>query len=225
MLGLNLNLEWPRCPDGVILHDYGERDPDKPLLSGEPSGKYIRYRTTRQIKVTWEIKNLESPIVLSFVNSRDDDSLIGFLSRHGLTSGGWTAPDGAREIEWGNVKRDQRALRTLLFQLDGGEPIETAVKRINTVLARRQHFALVPALYFSEGAAEPRLGLRPQTLLGFMLTEIAMIAAAGARTKLCRHCGSLITTGHLTGRRSSAIYCGDRCRVAAMRKRQKAEAK
>jgi len=41
----------------------------------------------------------------------------------------------------------------------------------------------------------------------------------------CLHCGEVIVTGTGTGRRSSAKYCSDRCRVASMRERKKAEAK
>ncbi len=44
----------------------------------------------------------------------------------------------------------------------------------------------------------------------------------GERLAICPHCGKEFATGHLTGRRSSALYCASRCRVAAWRKRQKA---
>jgi hypothetical protein len=37
----------------------------------------------------------------------------------------------------------------------------------------------------------------------------------------CNKCGKETWTGHRTGRRSHAKYCSDRCRVAAMRMRQK----
>lgn len=38
--------------------------------------------------------------------------------------------------------------------------------------------------------------------------------------KACLNCEVTIVTGTGTGRRSHAKYCSDRCRVAAMRKRQ-----
>ena len=60
-------------------------------------------------------------------------------------------------------------------------------------------------------------------LTQFMTMEIAMIAMHGAKLGTCEHCGAVFLTGPLTGRRSHAKYCSDRCRVAAMRARNAAK--
>jgi hypothetical protein len=63
--------------------------------------------------------------------------------------------------------------------------------------------------------------LKCSSLTNFMKMEIAMAAMHGAKLATCEHCGAVFLTGPLTGRRSHAKYCSDRCRVAAMRARNK----
>ena len=57
-------------------------------------------------------------------------------------------------------------------------------------------------------------------LAQFMSMELAMIAMHGADFGTCEHCGAIFLTGPLTGQRSHAKYCSDRCRVSVMRARQ-----
>ena len=64
-----------------------------------------------------------------------------------------------------------------------------------------------------------RLTLHPENLFGLMALEVALAHEAGATATACEHCGKFFLTGPLTGRRSHSKYCSDRCRVAAMRKR------
>src|SRR5215813_13061682 len=82
MYGLLYSYE--RCPDGVELHDYGE-----PLrqLESEPRGQMFRSRTQRRDPVRLEIANLENPVVVEFVNARDDERAADFLSKYGLLTG------------------------------------------------------------------------------------------------------------------------------------------
>ena len=68
-----------------------------------------------------------------------------------------------------------------------------------------------------------RLVLRPKSLRDFMCLEVAIAHEAGAITTECEHCFKVYVTGPLTGRRSHSKYCADRCRVAAMRKRNAAK--
>jgi hypothetical protein len=52
--------------------------------------------------------------------------------------------------------------------------------------------------------------------------EVRLAAEKGCKLARCANCNDGFLTGPLTGRRSHAKYCSDRCRVAAMRARQAA---
>ncbi|WP_133116155.1 hypothetical protein [Mesorhizobium wenxiniae] len=73
-----------------------------------------------------------------------------------------------------------------------------------------------------EATYQSRLSLKAKSLHAFMCMEVAAAAAAEAALGRCENCENRILTGPATGRRSSSKYCSDRCRVAAMRKRQAA---
>ena len=81
-------------------------------------------------------------------------------------------------------------------------------------------FATVPQLDLAGEGGRPRMTLQAQTLSAFIMHEAALIVIHGASLKACENCGKLFLTGPATGRRSTAQYCSDRCRVAAMRARQ-----
>lgn len=50
--------------------------------------------------------------------------------------------------------------------------------------------------------------------------RIVLTDIFGCAEAACAHCGGSFWTGHRTGARSHAIYCSDRCRVAANRARK-----
>jgi hypothetical protein len=81
-------------------------------------------------------------------------------------------------------------------------------------------FNLKPTFFLAGPRGTPRLLLESESFVGFMLMEVAMIVAHGARVAECEKCGTIFLTGPLTWRRAHAVYCSDRCRVAAMRARQ-----
>ncbi|RWL47201.1 MAG: hypothetical protein EOR60_09560 [Mesorhizobium sp.] len=63
-----------------------------------------------------------------------------------------------------------------------------------------------------------RMVLRPRSLFDLMCAEVALAADVDAALTSCENCSKLFYTGHLTGRRSTARYCSDRCRAAANRR-------
>jgi hypothetical protein len=154
--------------------------------------------------------NLEDPIVIRFANARDDEARRRFLSDYGLLLPG-------SEVERGEILDTQTYFRRLLAQAGSGKTEK--VSAVNTALASHRGFALAPSLDLAGGTDAVRLSLKPQSLLAFMLMEVAMVALHGARLATCNHCGEMFLTGPLTWRRSHARFHADRCRVAAMRAR------
>lgn len=101
---------------------------------------------------------------------------------------------------------------TLLTRIDA----KSRVHYLNELMDRAG-VIVQPSFVHSAGAT--RFVLEADTLFDFLIMEIAAIHAAGAVATSCEHCRKIFLTGPLTGRRSHAKYCSDRCRVAAMRAR------
>jgi hypothetical protein len=190
----------------------------------------FRYRSTRRVSVRHDLTNLEDPIALHFVNARDDAAREVFLSRFGMLTFRLPAKrEQASGIDQGDMAFLQHSMHNLMVKA-GGEDSMEAINAVNEAFwpsayqshIERRSYVVKPILDFPAGSASPRLALKPESLFAFMVLEAAMVAANGARLAACEHCGKFFLTGHLTGRRSSAKYCSDRCRVAAMRKRNTA---
>jgi hypothetical protein len=78
---------------------------------------------------------------------------------------------------------------------------------------------LLTSFHLRDG--KPQMLAQCDYLLDFMRMEIGMIALNGAKLVACEHCKNLFLTGPSTSRRIHAAHCSDRCRVAAMRARNK----
>jgi hypothetical protein len=183
-----LRLESERCPDGVVF----ER------------GQF-NYRSDRRETVRRETSNLEDPVVMMFVNARDDEGRAAFFSQFGLLEAG----DVLRRND---VLRYQKAFQELLARH------EFAADMAALELFSERSFDLRPTFCLAlDIALEVRLDNR--TLLSFMLMETATATTEGTKLAACERCGAQFLTGPLTGRRSHARFCSDRCRVAAMRAR------
>lgn len=204
-----------------IPKEYVERAEGE-LLDQDWTEPTFLHLSDRRLPLRLELASLENPIALHFVNARDDTARVKFLSRFGM-------PDNLHRhtgIPAASLYGLQNCIRELLAKAGGEDPVE-AVGAVNEALdgrmvrglGGRQLHSVRPVLDFAPGSATPRLTLEPATLFSFMILEAALVVANEARLTSCGHCDKLFLTGSLTGRRSHAIYCSDKCRVAAMRKR------
>lgn len=209
MDGLAIDIE--RCPDGVELVD----------------GVY-RWRTERSETERITLRGLEDPVVIAFVNATDDASRQLFFSRFGLLkpTKWWHERLAKQFIYHGptgliqdDILEDQSRFQKLLEQA-GGEAPTAAMTRINRALETFDDFKLRATFPLTGTDGAPRLVLKSESLIGFMLMETAMVATHGACLAACEQCDSQFLTGPLTGRRSHARFCSNKCRVAAMRARQ-----
>ena len=76
---------------------------------------------------------------------------------------------------------------------------------------------LRPVLTLPRGTTRPTLGLVAADLAGFMVLEFGCIIAGDPVILRCAHCATLLIVGTATGRRNTALYCCNRCRVAHQR--------
>jgi hypothetical protein len=227
-----LFLETERCPDGVEFAD-----------------RAFRCRTERREPFGLELENLEHPVVVDFVNARDEDRAVEFLSKFGLpapherddshlaslTKIGLSS-DHAKLISGSYLdptrdpiaQQDFSGLRHMFFNWlveagsdnpDGLLSPAGALQAINDAVSPLGPINLLPKFDLAGSKGAPRMLLKCKNLDTFMIMEIAMVAMNGVRFRTCAHCQDVFLTGPLTGRRSHATYCSDRCRVAAMRAR------
>ena len=200
MFGLLVEVDY--CPDGVIVAE-----------------GFFRRRTDRIERLRLVTVDLADPVVLQFVNARDD--LVPFMSKY--TDG---SLDGVshlltfHEDRPGSPLGIQNKLREMLLSAGGDEPIDPLIQMVSEPLPiALTPINLRPAFNLERG--KPRMLLRCADLMMFMQMEIAMVALEGAKVVICEHCRDLLLTGPSTSRRSDASFCSDRCRVAAMRARKK----
>jgi hypothetical protein len=221
-LGFELIIQRGLCPDGVELVGYDQAPPTGYVQSIDkepwPLGqKYFRRRSQHVEPFERRLSDLEDPLVLRYLNAKDDSAVEKFFSRFGLTDDLSTRHKGVPEfaIDRGDVLAQKRSFGLLLRQACGEASSAHALDR--HLFERSQE--LTGRLLRDPETKSLRVAFQAAYLSEFMVWEIVSAAVNGVRLATCEHCGVLFLTGPLTGRRSHAHYHADKCRVAAMRAR------
>ena len=188
MQGFRLTAE--RCPDGVELRDKGGG-------IDETDSEFL-YRTERREPLQLEIQNLENPVIVQFVNARDEKGLSDFFSANGLLE---------ERHHYGSLDAidAQNDFRELLETVGGPSQVD-ALREINDHVDFFGHNFLQPAFELTGQAGAPRMVLKCFELRAFMTMEAAMIATHGARVIDREHCNNIFLIGPFTGRRSHARF-------------------
>ena len=121
-------------------------------------------------------------------------------------------------VQYDQIVSSQRWLKRVLVGATGDDPA-VVLSAINKSARKNIGTCLYPIFNLAGEAGAPQMLLRCQHLRDFMSMEVAFAALQRAKLATCEHCGDVFLTGPTTGRRSHAIYCSGRCRVAAMRAR------
>ncbi|RWI92870.1 hypothetical protein [Mesorhizobium sp.] len=194
---LPITLEWQVCPDGVRAD-----------FDVEAKRLYYMHRSGRRTVRAYNISDLSSPIVLSFLNSSDTiEKRENFFAAYGLLERPVCADDMVSD-----------ALGTLNKAVNVG-PLAAHPERVAILNDLLMESTMMHLGFDYLGPNQAmRMVVRPRSLFDLMCAEIAMAAEVDAALTSCENCSRLFYTGHLTGRRSTARYCSDRCRAAANRK-------
>lgn len=198
---LPITLEWQVCPDGVRAD-----------LDVEGDKLFYMYRSERRAARSYNVADLSSPLVLSFINSSDTvEKRENFFAAHGLLE---------RPQDW--HLRDDKSISDALTILEAAVrigPLADHPERIATLNDLLLNSTVMHLGFDYLGPDQTkRMVLRPRSLFDLMCAEVAMAAEVDAALTSCENCSRLFYTGHLTGRRSTARYCSDRCRAAANRR-------
>ncbi|PDT24805.1 hypothetical protein [Rhizobium hidalgonense] len=241
-----IRLNWQRYTDGFQLQELRQSSGTKVKIA-EP-------RSKRTDALLHEAINLEDPIVLRLVNCETDADYIKFLHRFGTLeekdvstsdeitgdiefrygsfgdprSGGYLHPaaDASNKSPITlNMLRDRAlSLHGLIKETLWTGRVDTGSKvRFLNELMDKAKVVVRPC--FVHTADKMQFVLQADTLFAFMVMEITAAHEAEAVATSCERCRKVFLTGPLTGRRSHAKYCSDRCRVAAMRTRNAAKGK
>tara|TARA_R100001369_G_scaffold11048_2_gene24372 strand:+ start:526 stop:1149 length:624 start_codon:yes stop_codon:yes gene_type:complete len=202
---IGLAIQWQKPLDGAEVV-FGEDEHSKEGV--------LRARSDRFAAIALEVSDFEAPVCILFVNSLGHEGLVAFATRFGVPSLGIPAegdpPYSGALMPLVEALRDD--VEDVLF---GNFADIDHVQSINKII---KNAGIQPQFDYVEGRY--RFVLRPRTLSDFLLIEASMARDAGATARNCAHCGKAFLTGPMTGRRSTAKYCMDRCRVAAMRLRK-----
>lgn len=211
---LPVRLEWQRPRDGVECQPARFIEPD----GVELDGAIFRPRSPEVSPISYHVANLENPIALHFINCRDNLAFAHFLERFGMLQSERSGAGGMWEKSTELVSF--RSTLQTLFRWSSLGP-DAVLPRANAVAS---YSSFKPKLERTSGGGL-RLVIQASGLEDLMVMEAMMAIEIGAVITSCAHCSRAYLTGPLTGRRSHSVYCSDRCRVAAMRKRNAEGAK
>ncbi|OWV79582.1 hypothetical protein ATY77_26710 [Rhizobium sp. R634] len=204
----DISLDWFRPVDGVeVTESHG-------LFQDAPDRRMIIARSERLHPIAYRVENLEDPKSIRLLNARNVDDLANFVARFGVPDRLGYNPEGDRVlVSLIEALRDEIADGFHTTQID-----DDIAKRAWAENALR-HVSMYPAFEYSDAAKRMKLGVRASSLADLMLCEVAFALEVGAKLHNCEKCSKAFISGHLTGRRANAVYCSDKCRVAAMRQR------
>ncbi|MER8872751.1 hypothetical protein NKI04_22990 [Mesorhizobium sp. M0814] len=205
-----LYLDWQRPKDGARF------DPVPglpPLAWGGQEDQFVRANSDAIEQKAFRIYDLKTPLAVAFVNCRSGDDFAGFVAEHGFP---W----------FPNQKFGVIGMEALTgLRVDLVEGLEgcnlTAHQKVELGRCSLGAIAIEPTLEFSRVTNAPRLTMRPGNLAHLMRLEIISAYEDGASFRRCEHCDNGFLTGKNTQGRSTARFCADKCRMAALRKRAK----
>jgi hypothetical protein len=206
---ISISLDWQRPLDGVEVIPAADADP-RILADGE----FIRAKTDRRSPRSIRIDDLSSPVSMLLINARTTERLAGFVGAFGVPQPLGYNHDGSGEYV--------SMLISLRDDLDRGMQLlnnDDDAARVEWATEHLHQSEFFPSFEWDEGQRRQRLVFKPSTLADLMKCEVALAIEAGAKLHHCERCDAAFLTGHMTGRRASAVYCSDRCRMAALRAR------
>jgi hypothetical protein len=199
-----IEFEWCRCLDGYRIDRSGLRS---------ASERFERYRP------------LETPALFAkFADApHNAEGLLKFCNQFGLLGGG--RPDialgqGKPGPQWEHEEellRHHAKMRGALYLFEKGDSSQL-IKRWNK---EQQSLALIRAELRTDPDGKLRMVFVPPDLIRAMWLQFAQHAGSAERLFRCQRCNEPFTVGPGTGRRGTAMYCSNACKVVVFQARKK----
>ena len=204
-----VDFEWWRCQDGYRLET--KRD-----------GFALESRTDRFERYSpLEIENLFS--IFAEDTAPSAKGIHGFCNTFGLLEGG--GPRRSRPTYEGTVGSDllrhHGMIHRALDLFRQGDP-SGLVRYWNSALGLGHGMALVHTELRVGPEGRLEMVFAPPDLISAMWLQFAQFACSQAQLFRCQRCGKPFLVGTGTGRRNTAKFCSNACKVAAFRERQEA---
>jgi hypothetical protein len=209
-----IEFEWKRCSDGY-------RRQDRRPLSAKTLRKIEKYRMVNVDPYAgsqdiWANSDQYEPTrplnVVLFKVFADweatPDGMVEFCNAYGQLRIG-PGGQGIEPVAW--MLEHQALIRQFVRRVEASDAsgLIEGLKRgwggnCSLRLRRRENGSLAPILV-------------PDTLLSAMWMQLALHAASQAKLLTCHQCGKPFEVGTGTGRRETAMYCSNACKVAAFK--------
>jgi hypothetical protein len=229
MAGDLIDFEWYRCPDGyTILHrqtraNLMKKNGAKFLLVGGYPYEDDRLLDEAIVSASDRIERYRpldhfDALFRDFVRfPATPEGMRDFCGKFGLLEGP-SLSSNLRACAFAAMMRPMLAQRGMIeraFNLfKSGDPSELVKRLKNNHLARaRIELRLEP-----DGRA--KAVIIPEDLIGATWIQFALDADSRVRLHDCEQCGEWFRVGTGTGRRGTAKYCGNACKVAAFKARK-----
>jgi hypothetical protein len=225
-----IDFEWSRCIDGYRLETWdGAPEGTFEGRRRRSGGWYRVYKSAtpgawiENVSARYErYRPLDIPAL--FVRFAKDTpasakGMLEFCNRFGIP--GSVRADGPRR---GDVTREGINVGVLLEH-------QAKMRHAFNLFEARDSKALLLAFNASDGTSLARIELRqaedgrlhwchvPPDLIRAMWLQFAMYASSETKLFRCQRCNEPFVVGTHTGRRSTAVYCSNACKVAAFKER------
>ena len=216
-----LYLEWVRFEDGFTIEDLPNRDAGSPVhdLTGSPvndsPGAYLCPRWSDNVeKVVYRPLEQYPALFREFADTETSpEGVLQFVKKYGHTE----------TYSYHDYTQDGRHLYYLYAAIeDMREAIQIWERGDLKELVR--YMVIPPELTIKfriiPGREKPALVIEPKTLLDGMWIQFAQAVTGDTNLQKCSVCPTWFVYGSGTGRRSSSLYCSERCRKAAYEQRK-----
>jgi hypothetical protein len=159
-------------------------------------------------------------VAFKFIAAKTPDKMAAFADEFGLPM--WGEPELAKwplvrpppddRMLLAHIEVMRKAFEKIVDWYEAGDERAISVLRPDRSLGD-----LRPVLVKSRGRNPPTLALYARNLLGFMCLELGALVAGNTKVLRCINCGTIFVAGSGTGRKRTAHYCSNRCRVAYQR--------
>jgi hypothetical protein len=208
-----IEFEWERCIDGFRINYFDGDDPwDKYGGLESASSRFERYRPTEFPALFQQFADVP----------HSTEGMGDFANRFGLLEMGRVTPSTKHTLASTLVYQilvHHRALRWAISRFEAGDGLALAhlynenrdldIGRLRTEL-RPQSSGKISLVFV------------PFSLIQFLWLQFALHVTSGAKLLRCERCNLPFPCGSGTGRRETAKFCSNRCKVASFRKRNAA---